>query len=120
MFNSELCTHLSSVPILWNFLNTLFGPEILHFRVIEFLKIVSWNNHAKYDPAELQGLFIPVKFSSLWGSNFGIMEGVQDEGDEGSEEEEGDESDEADDITGLFLQIRYGRNTTSWKRVNYR
>ena len=50
----------------------------------------------------------------------GIMEGVQDEGDEGSEEEEGDESDEADDITGLFLQTRYGRNTTSWKRVNYR
>ena len=50
----------------------------------------------------------------------GIMKGVRDEVDEGSEEEEGDESDEADDITGLFLQTRYGRNTTSWKRVNYR
>ena len=50
----------------------------------------------------------------------GIMKGGQDEVDEGSEEEEGDESDEADDITGLFLQTRYGRNTTSWKRVNYR
>ena len=73
MFTSELCTHLSSVPILWNFLNTLFGPEILHFREIEFLKIVSWNNHAKYDPAELQGLFIPVKFSSLWGSDFLLL-----------------------------------------------
>ena len=47
------------------------------------------------------------------------MKGVQDEVDEGSEEEEGDESDEADDITGLFLQTRYGRNTTSWKRVNF-
>ena len=54
------------------------------------------------------------QFSFLVYGVLGIMEGVQDEGDEGSEEEEGDEGDEADDITGLFLQTRYGRN-----RVNY-